>query len=619
MVVKNISMIVAIVLAASCVSEKKQGINALVLVPSNTGANYYLMSDVIEEYGWRITHTGVFDTIMPCPWFASHGTLYPIISDIELGDITDVSEYDCLIIPPSTGNAAPIPNSNADVIGSNEALALIRRAAYYGLPVYSTCAGVRVLAAADVVRGKFIVGSPRFRDEYIAAGANYVGRPQNDNPPTIDGNIITSARGQYYNYANVMAIATVIENNQDRGSKDISNTDYIVVNDPKYIAEDLAWAKTYGGAGADGGRAFCQDPDGGYLIVGYTFAPGSNDADMLVIRTDENGNMVWSKRFGGRGTEYGNACLNIEDGYLLLGYTTSFGKGSKDIYLVRLDKDGEEVWSRTYGGVSWDVGTALCEAGENHYFVCGFTHSFGWGEEDIYLIKIDQDGNEIWSETYGGFRLDMANSIHATPDGGCVIGASSGSYSANTDFFLTKINAKGEQQWVQSYSATGEHGHGFDWCKNASPTSDGGCVITGYSDCNDMMDAVVIKTDTGGNEQWLTSFGNKPFYDYGNAVWQTNDGGYVMAGITKSMKEPTDDNRKTYNNDIYLVKLDAGGNILWDRSFGGPGAEWANAIRVAQDGGFLVLGHTDAGAWGSQDVCLLCISGFKDQGRRYLK
>jgi hypothetical protein len=206
----------------------------------------------------------------------------------------------------------------------------------------------------------------------------------------------------------------------------------------------------------------------------------------------------------------------------------------------------------------------------------------------------------------------MANSIHATADGGCVIGASSGSYSTNTDFFLTKIDSNGEQEWMQSYSGRGEHGHGFDWCKNSSPTSDGGCVITGYSDCNDMMDAVVIKTDAGGNEQWLASFGNKPFYDYGNAVWQTSDGGYVIAGITKSMKKPANGNRKTYNNDIYLVKLDAGGNMLWDKAIGGPGAEWADAIRVAQNGDFLVLGHTDAGVWGSQDVCLLCISGFED-------
>ncbi len=601
---RSIQAAFVILLMTSCVREKKQGVDALVLVPTNTGANYYLMSDVIEEYGWTVTYTGVFDTIMPCPWFASHGTLYPIVRDLHLEDIDNISEYDCLIIAPSAGNAAPVPNSNGDLIESKEALALIRRAAYYGLPVYSTCAGVRVLAAADVVRDRFIVGSPRFRAEYVAAGANYIGRPQNDNPPTIDGNIITSARGQYYNYANVMAIATVIEENQSRGAKGGVSTDYIAVNDREYEAEDIVWARTYGGSGADGGRAFCQDPDGGYLITGYTFAPGSRDADMLAIKTDKNGNMVWSKRFGGKGTEYGNACLNIDNGYLILGYTTSFGKGSKDFYLIRLDKDGEEVWSRTYGGLSWDVGTAICDVGQGHYIIGGYTGSFGWGEEDIYLVKIDENGNEIWAETFGGFRLDMLNSLNATADGGCVVGATSGSYSTNTDFHLAKISAHGKAEWRHSYAAAGEHGHGFDWCKYSAATNDGGYVMTGYSDCNDMMDAVVIKADASGNEQWISSFGSKPFYDYGNSVWQTEDGGYIVAGITKRMKAPTSDEHRTYVNRVYLVRLDINGEITWERSIDGRGSDWANEIQTSQDGSYLVLGHTTDGVSGSLDVCL---------------
>jgi len=600
-------MMFVLFVTTTCLKEKKDGVNALILAPQNLGANYYLMRDVIEEYGWEVTHTAALDTVMPCPWFAAHGDVYPIIPDVRLNEITDIRDYDCLIIPPSAGNAAPIPNSNSDLLESKEALMLIKRAAYYDLPVFSTCAGVRVLAAADVLRGKFVVGSPRFRDEYVAAGANYIGRPRNDNPPTIDGNIITSARGQYYNYANVMAIATVLEGNQSRNSKKKISADHIATNAVDFLHDGIVWAKTYGGPGADGGRAFCQTEDGGYLIVGYTFSPGSSDADALAIKTDAEGNIAWSRLLGGSGTEYGNACSIVDDGYLILGYTTSFGSGSKDVYLVKLDKNGNELWSKTYGGNSWDVGTAICRAENGGYYICGYTHSFGWGEEDIYLVSIDLDGNEMWSKTYGGFRIDMANGVHSTPDGGCLISATSGSYSANTDFFLTKIDANGEQEWAQSYRATGEHGHDFDWCKNSSTTRDGGCVLTGYSDCNDMMDVVVIKTDAEGNEQWHTSFGNEPFYDYGNSVMQQADGGYISVGITKSMTEPKADNRKTYNNDIYLVGLDTGGDIIWERTVGGPGAEWANAMLFVQGGDLLLLGHTDRGVSGSLDVCLFYI------------
>ena len=106
-------LIIILAIAVSCAVEKQQGINALVLLPANTGANYYLLSDVIEEYGWQVTHTGVSDTILPCPWFASHGTLYPIVRDLRLEDIDNINEYDCLIIAPSPGNAAPVPHPGA--------------------------------------------------------------------------------------------------------------------------------------------------------------------------------------------------------------------------------------------------------------------------------------------------------------------------------------------------------------------------------------------------------------------------------------------------------------------------------------------------------------------------
>ncbi|KPK63713.1 hypothetical protein AMJ83_05805 [candidate division WOR_3 bacterium SM23_42] len=608
-----IMALVCVVFSGCDLGSGKQGVNALLLVPRNAGANYYLMRDVLEEYGWNVIHTGVLDTITPCPWFATHGVVYPFVPDVRLEDITDIRDYDCLIITPAAGNAAPIENSHADILESSQALSLIKRADYYGLAVFSMCAGVRVLAAADVVRERFIVGAPRFREEYVAAGANYVGRPRNDNPPTIDRNIITSARGQTYNYANVMAIATVIEGNQGRGGKKSPSKDIVSMSSIDYSHEDVVWAKSYGGSGADGGRAFCETPTGGHLIVGYTFAPGAVDADMLVLKVDANGDMVWSRSFGGVGTEYGNACLALDDGYLLLGYTTSYGEGSKDVYLVRIDEDGNDIWSKTYGGKSWDVGTAMCRADNDNYYICGFSHSFGVGEEDIYLIKIDQEGNEIWSERFGGFRIDMANSIHSTPDGGCLVGATCGSYSPNTDFCLVKIDASGMQEWRKTYSATGTHGHGFDWCKSSSATNDGGTVMTGYSDCNDMMDVVVVKTDDEGNEQWLRTFGNHPFYDYGNAVCQSYDG-YIVAGITKSMTKPTDTSRKIYNNDIYLVRLDTKGNIRGKQTIGGIGSDWANTVMATQGGNVLVCGHAENGAMASLDVCLLKIR-MSDEGR----
>jgi len=163
------------------------GINALLLVPKNFGANYFLMRDVIEEYGWNVTHTGVLDSIPSCPWLASHQPIPPIIPDIKISNI-NISDYQCMIIPPTTGNAAPVQNPVGDLIGSKEALKLISDANQAKVPIYTMCAGSRVLAAANIINGKKMVGSPKFEQEYKAAGAIYVGRPKNDNPPTLDEN-----------------------------------------------------------------------------------------------------------------------------------------------------------------------------------------------------------------------------------------------------------------------------------------------------------------------------------------------------------------------------------------------------------------------------------------------
>ncbi|UCF71115.1 MAG: hypothetical protein JSW49_02235, partial [candidate division WOR-3 bacterium] len=133
--------------------------------------------------------------------------------------------------------------------------------------------------------------------------------------------------------------------------------------------------------------------------------------------------------------------------------------------------------------------------------------------------------------------------------------------------------------------------------------------MVGYSDCNDMMDVVVVKTDSAGGQQWLTSFGNKPFYEYGNGVCTTADGGYVVAGITKSMINPTENDRRIYDNDIYVVKLDHDGSMVWEKTIAEGGLGWANGICMTPDGDFAIVGHTESAVNGSLDALLMVLEG----------
>ncbi len=579
----------------------KKDIRALFLVSKNYGLNYFLMRDVMDQFGWRVVHTGVLDSIAACPPVSEQLGVHPIIPDTPFLGIEDLDEYDCLVIPPGAGNFNPVPDAFADLLENPEALSFVKKAVDTGLPVFAICSGSRVLAAADVVRGKKMVGSPRFVEEYREAGAVYVGNERNDHPPVIDGNIITGTRGQYYNVANCQAIATLIEDREKAREKGTSRKNFLVAQEASIVSEGSVWAKTYGGEEAEGGRAVCFCPDSGFFIAGYTFSHGTGDPDLLVIKTDDSGEMEWSRTYGGAGAEYGNACLCLPDGYLVTGYTSSFGAGSKDVYVIKLDKKGKEIWSKTFGGAAWDVGTALCESGDGNFFVCGYTHSFGKGEEDVYLIKIDKNGNKLWSKTFGGERLDMANSISLTTDGGLLIGATSGSFSSNTDFYLIRTDDQGEEIWSRTYAAEGPRGHAFDWCNAMSRTHDGGAILTGYTDSQDVMDMHLIKTDADGNEVWTKTLGNKPFYDFGNAVLELADGSYFVAGTTKSIV----DNKDIFNNDVYLVKLDPDGNVLWEKNYGGSGTEWASAAAQNGEGDVVIVGYTNSTGSGFFDMLLL--------------
>jgi len=586
---------------------RKDGVRVLFLMPRNIGANNFLIRDVFEEYGWHVTRTAVLDTIPPCGFWGRHPSSLPLLPEVALSEVGNVAEYDVLFIATSPGQAWQVPDSYQDVLESPEALGLVKSAVNEGLAVFAMCAGVRVLATADVIANKQVVGAPRFQDEFRAAGAVWVGNERNDNGPLISGNIITGARGQTYNVAIGQAIATVVEGKQTQGPKTLSNG-HIKAGMVDFTPSETVWARTYGGPGSDGGRAFCVLPDGGFLITGYTFAPGSRDADILVVKTDNKGRMIWARTFGGSGTEYGNGCTAVEDGYLVTGYTTSFGAGQKDVYLVKIDPEGREIWSKTYGGESWDVGMSVAERPDGRYFVSGFTRSFGAGEEDVYLLKIDRNGDELGSWTFGGERIEMGGFFRMSDDGGCVMGASSLSYGGkNTDFWLVRTDAEGGMLWMKAHGANPKPGHGFDWCKAVTVTRDGGIVATGYSDTNDLMDAVVIRTDAWGNKIWLKTFGDQPFYQYGNSVDEMPDGSILLAGMTKSMREVPKKGETVYNNDIFLVKIDGNGELVWERTVGGHRSDWANSALVTQNGEIVVLGHTNSGGRGGYDVCLVKI------------
>ncbi|MCD4691074.1 hypothetical protein K8S17_06385, partial [bacterium] len=178
---------------------------------------------------------------------------------------------------------------------------------------------------------------------------------------------------------------------------------------------------------------------------------------------------------------------------------------------------------------------------------------------------------ETWSGTFGGARSEMANGIHATVDGGFLISASTGTFGeGNSNYYLVRTDSSGAELWTRSHGTAGPFGHGFDWCSGICPTEDG-CVLVGYSDCQDLMDAHVVAMDGEGQEIWDAAFGPTIFYDYACGACPTSSG-LAVCGTNKAF-DGTDS--------VYLLELAADGTLVCESTFGGVGSCWGSGICAA--------------------------------------
>jgi predicted secreted protein len=206
---------------------------------------------------------------------------------------------------------------------------------------------------------------------------------------------------------------------------------------------NLVWNKTFGGSGDDYGESVQQTSDGGYIIAGDTNSYGAGNYDVWLIKADSSGNLAWNKTFGGSGDDYGDSVQQTSDaGYIIVGYTNSYGAGSGDVWLIKADSSGNEMWNKTFGASGYDYRPSVQQTSEGGYIIAGFTSSYGAGGLDVWLIKTDSSGNEMWNKTFGGSGDDYGESVRQTSDGGYIIAGFTSSYGTNDlDVWLIKVTA----------------------------------------------------------------------------------------------------------------------------------------------------------------------------------
>jgi hypothetical protein len=307
----------------------------------------------------------------------------------------------------------------------------------------------------------------------------------------------------------------------------------------------IVWSRTWGGSGEDAGYFAKQTSDGGFIVTGSTGSFGMGAELLWLLKTDGNGSLLWDRTFGGFVSSSGDGGWSVDEtgdgGYIVAGYTQSLGSGRKDLWMLRTDGNGSRLWEKTFGGQGDDVGMSVLESRDGGFIVAGRTGSFGRGGDDMWLLKTDFQGVEIWNETIGGKQDDAAFQVVETEDGFALSGRTE-SGSEGRRVALVRVNGEGKKMWQKEYEGSS--------AASLALTLDGGFILAGRLDSEETgRDALLIKTDSSGREQWSMVLDGCGGDEIGTFVVQCRDGSYALAGITNSCGQGAED--------AWLVKIQA--------------------------------------------------------------
>ena len=358
---------------------------------------------------------------------------------------------------------------------------------------------------------------------------------------------------------------------------------FILILTIPFIGFGQSWEQTYGGIDADLGSSVQQTSDSGYIITGWTNSFGIGQQDVWLIKTDGNGNEQWTKTFGGTYTDEGFSIQQTNDGgYIITGSKVTVLNGYSDLYLIKTDGNGNEQWTKTFGGSRSDGGYSVQQTDDGGYVITGYYSDLK--QIYVYLIRTDENGNEQWSKTFGNQQVESSgHTVQQSSDGGFIIvGRTYSIINESFDIYLIKTDGSGNEQWTKSLGGI-NHVEGF----SLDITSNDEYIICGNKRNSVIGDSDIylMKTDGNGDSLWTKTFGGNQF-ELSYSVKETTDNGYIILGETESFGSG--------KTDFYLIKTDENGNYEWSQTYGGVEDDYGSSLDITSDGGFILCGVTES-------------------------
>lgn len=387
-----------------------------------------------------------------------------------------------------------------------------------------------------------------------------------------------------------------------------------------------------GGASTETPVSIKKTADGGYVLLSYGYSNMDGDVsetrkgiiDYWVVKLDAAGQKIWDRRYGGippASNQPQRIQQTTDGGYIVFGYSNASATGDvsgvnnglNDLWIVKLDSFGNKQWDKIYGGDDNEFGYYIIQTADGGYMAVGSTASSASGNVtepnkgggDIWVIKLNSVGNLQWDKRLGGNSTDSSRYVQQTSDGGYFIaGATWSGVSGDvsqpavgaSDFWAIKLNAAGNKQWDRRFGGSLNEG-----LSSAQITPDGGYILAGTSTSSNNGDVSgtnrgnsdywIVKIDASGNKLWDKLYGGTG-NDIPYAIKNTPDGGYILAGESNSSASFDVTGTNNGGIDYWILKLDSFGNKQWDKLYGGIGDDSARDIELTASGGYLVTGRS---------------------------